>query len=418
MVLAGGRGTRLAPLTDRRAKPAVPFAAKFRIIDFALNNFVNSGVYAMYLLTQFRAQSLTEHVQRNWRFGNLLHQHFISLVPAQMYRYEELGPVWYRGTADAVYQNAHLIHDFAPETVAIFGGDHVFKMDLRPMIAFHRDSRADLTLAGYPVPIEEAKRFGVLEVDKEWRLVGFEEKPEQPKPIPGRPDMALVSMGNYLFKTSALHELLDHDARNETSEHDFGMNVIPLAAAQGYHVRVYDFLTNRIPGQIGKNTYWRDIGTLDAYFEASMDLINVVPEFDLYNPKWPLRTATMHSPPTKFVHESGERRGRALNSLLAGGVIVSGGTVRESVVSRRVRVNSFADVYRSVIFAGTVIGRHSRINKAIIDKGVVVPPGTEIGFDPEEDAARGFTITPGGVTVVPKGYVFQKAPVSMTVPSQ
>ena len=406
MILAGGQGSRLYPLTAKRAKPAVPFGAKYRIIDFVLNNFVNSGIYAIYVLTQYKAQSLTEHIQRYWRFGAFLEDHFILLVPAQMYRYEELGPVWYRGTADAIYQNLHLVHNHAPKAVAVFGGDHIFKMNIRHMVEYHYDTRADITIAAYPVPVAEATRFGVLQVDEEWRITEFQEKPEEPKPIPGRPDMALASMGNYIFRTEALFELLEADARDETSAHDFGKDVIPRALREGYRVYAYDFHRHPIPGQEGPNLYWRDVGTLDAYYEASMDLVKVVPEFDLFNPEWPLRTATLFSPPAKFVHETGERVGRALNGLLAGGVIVSGGTVRESVLFRRVRVNSYSLVERSVLFDDVEVGRYCRIRNAIIDKNVKIPPHTEIGYDLELDRARGFTVTPEGVVVVPKGYRF------------
>ncbi|MER3536525.1 MAG: glucose-1-phosphate adenylyltransferase [Thermus sp.] len=406
MILAGGQGSRLYPLTAKRAKPAVPFGAKYRIIDFVLNNFVNSGIYGIYVLTQFKAQSLTEHIQRYWRFGAFLDDHFILLVPAQMYRYEELGPVWYRGTADAIYQNLHLVHNHAPEAVAIFGGDHIFKMNVMHMVEYHLEKRADITVAAYPVPLKEAGRFGVLQVDAGWRITEFQEKPQNPRPIPSRPEWALASMGNYLFRTEALFELLEADAKDTTSSHDFGKDILPRALKEGYSVYAYDFRRNPIPGQEGENTYWRDVGTLDAYFEASMDLVKVVPEFDLFNPEWPLRTANLFSPPAKFVHETGERVGRALNSLLAGGVIVSGGTVRESVLFRRVRVNSYALVERSVLFDDVEVGRYCRIKNAIVDKNVKIPPHTEIGYDLEEDRARGFTVTPEGVVVVPKGYRF------------
>lgn len=406
MILAGGQGSRLYPLTAKRAKPAVPFGARYRIIDFALNNFINSGIYAIYVLTQFKAQSLTEHIQRNWRFGAFLDDHFVLLVPAQMYRYEELGAAWYRGTADAIYQNLHLIGNNRPETVAIFGGDHIFKMNVAHMLDYHLDNRADITIAAYSVPVAEASRFGVLQVDDQWRMLDFEEKPKEPKPIPGRSDMALVSMGNYLFRTEALVELLEHDARDNNSSHDFGKDVIPRALKEGYRIQVYDFKRNPIPGQSGPNTYWRDVGTLDAYFEASMDLVSVTPEFDLYNEEWPLRAANYNSPPAKFVHEAGDRIGQAFNSLLAGGVIVSGGTVRSSVIFRRVRVNSYAYVERAVLLDHVEVGRYAKLKNVIVDKNVRIPPNTEIGYDLEADRARGFIVTPSGVVVVPKSYRF------------
>ncbi len=407
MILAGGQGSRLYPLTAKRSKPAVPFGSKYRIIDFVLNNFVNSGIYSIYVLIQYKAQSLTEHIQRYWRFGSFLDDHFIVLVPAQMYRYEELGPVWYRGTADAIYQNLHLVDNNDPEVVAVFGGDHIYKMNIRHMVEYHLDHKADITIAAYTVPIAEASRFGVIQVDENWRVVDFQEKPQRPKPIPGRPDEALVSMGNYLFKTEPLVELLEADGKKAESSHDFGKDVLPAALSAGYHLQAYDFQSNPIPGRSGANLYWRDVGTLDSYFEANMDLVSVVPQFNLFNPEWPLRTANLFSPPAKFVHETGERIGQAFNSLLAGGVIVSGGTVRESILFRRVRINSYSLVENAVLFDDVSVGRHARIRNAVIDKNVVVPEGVDIGYDLETDRDRGFTVTPGGVVVIPKGYRFE-----------
>ncbi|WP_293174263.1 sugar phosphate nucleotidyltransferase, partial [Oceanithermus sp.] len=283
---------------------------------------------------------------------------------------------------------------------------HIYKMNVRHMVDHHLDTGADVTIAAYTVPIEEASRFGVIQVDERWRIVDFQEKPEHPKPIPGRPNEALVSMGNYLFKKDVLVELLEEDGRNPESSHDFGKDVLPKALADGYHLQAYDFQSNPVPGAHGPNTYWRDVGTLDSYFEANMDLVSVVPQFDLFNPEWPLRTANLFSPPAKFVHETGERIGQAFNSLLAGGVIVSGGTVRESVLFRRVRVNSYSLVENAVLFDDVEVGRHAKIKNAVIDKNVKVPEGVEIGYDLETDRARGFTVTPGGVVVIPKGYRF------------
>ncbi|MBB6096888.1 glucose-1-phosphate adenylyltransferase [Deinobacterium chartae] len=405
MVLAGGQGTRLFPLTHKRAKPAVPFGAKYRIIDFALNNFINSGIFSIYVLIQYKAQSLTEHIQRGWRFGTFLSDYFITLVPAQMYRFEELGPVWYRGTSDAVYQNMHLIDNHNADLVAIFSGDHIYKMNVEHMIQLHNDSRADITVATYPMPVAEATRFGVVQVDDRFRIVEFQEKPKDPKPIPGQPGTALTSMGNYIFSRKALEELLVTVSKEEGG-YDFGKDILPRALKDGYHVQAYDFHRNPIPGQEGPNTYWRDVGTLDAYYEANMDLVSVSPQFDLYNPAWPLRTATEFSPPDKFVHEGGNRTGHALNSLTAGGVIISGGTVRTSVLARRVRVNSYSTVEGSVLLDNVEVGRHSVIHNAIIDKNVEIPPGTQIGVDLEQDRARGFTVTESGVVVVPKSYKF------------
>ncbi|MEX2502094.1 MAG: glucose-1-phosphate adenylyltransferase [Trueperaceae bacterium] len=406
MVLAGGKGTRLHPLTWKRTKPAVPFGSKYRIIDFALNNMINSEIFGMYVMTQFKAQSLTEHIQRNWRFGGVLSDYFITLAPAQMYLYEELGAEWYRGTADAIYQNLHLIDNNQADLVAIFSGDHIYKMDISHMIDYHLEHGADVTIAAYPTPVRDATRFGVLQVDERFRITEFQEKPADPKPMPTDPSRALASMGNYVFSRDALFEMLSEDAADPDSEHDFGKNVLPRALRDGRTLLAYDFARNPIPGQDGPNTYWRDVGTLDSYHEANMDLVALQPEFDLYNDAWPLRTSSEHSPPAKFVHEEADRRGQAFNSLVAGGVILSGGTVRESVLSRRVRVNSYALVERSVLLDDVEIGRNAIVRNAILDKNVTVPTGIRIGVDAEEDRARGFTVTEAGVTAVPKGYRF------------
>ena len=407
MVLAGGKGTRLHPLTWKRTKPAVPFAAKYRIIDFALNNMINSGIYGMYILTQFKAQSLTEHIQRYWRFGGFLSDYFITLAPAQMYLYEELGAEWYRGTADAIYQNIHLIDNSRADLVAIFSGDHIYKMDIMHMIEAHLDNGADVTIAAYPTSLEEGRRFGILQVDRDFRITEFQEKPTEPKSIPGRPTHCLASMGNYLFSVDKLVEMLSDDASRQTSDHDFGKDVLPRALADGKRLYAYDFARNPIPGQQGPNTYWRDVGTLDSYWEANMDLVAVKPQFDLYNEEWPLRTSAEYSPPAKFVHEEEARTGRAVNSLVAGGVIISGATLRNSVAFRRVRVNSYATVENSVLFDNVTVGRHCQVVNAIIDKNVVVPDGTRIGFDQAEDKARGLTVMPSGIVTVPKGHVFE-----------
>jgi glucose-1-phosphate adenylyltransferase len=407
MVLAGGKGTRLMPLTDKRTKPAVPFGSKYRIIDFALNNMINSQIYGMYVLTQFKAQSLTEHIQRNWRFGSFLDDYFITLAPAQMTRYDELGEEWYRGTVDAVYQNVHLVHSNKADLVAIFSGDHVYKMDIQHMIAQHRESGADVTVAAYPTLVGDASSFGILQVDTDFNITEFQEKPAQPNPIPGRETHALASMGNYVFSTKALDDLLRKDAANEASAHDFGYNVLPMALDDGYKVVAYDFATNPIPGQEGPNTYWRDVGTLDAYWEANMDLVAVRPEFDLYNYEWPLRTSAEFSPPAKFVYDEDGRRGQALDSLVAGGVFVSGAMLRRSVVSRRVRIHSHSLVENSVVMDNCEIGRHCTVRNAILDKNIVIPAGTEIGVDLDDDRARGLDVTDKGIVVIPKGFRFE-----------
>lgn len=406
MVLAGGKGTRLHPLTWKRTKPAVPFAAKYRIIDFALNNMINSGIYGMYILTQFKAQSLTEHIQRYWRFGGFLSDYFITLAPAQMYLYEELGAEWYRGTADAIYQNIHLIDNSRADLVAIFSGDHIYKMDIMHMIEAHLDNGADVTIAAYPTSLEEGRRFGILQVDRDFRITEFQEKPEHPKPIPGQEDTCLASMGNYIFSYQALLELLNRDAALKDSEHDFGKNVLPMALEEGYKLLAYDFASNPLPGQAGPNVYWRDVGTIDSYWEASMDLVAVTPSFDLYNEEWPLRGSAEFSAPAKLVHEEPERRGQAFNSLMAGSVIISGGTVRHSVLARRSRVHSYSLIENSVLFDDVTIDRYCQIRNTIIDKNVEVPEGTQIGYNLDDDRARGFTVTDTGVVVVPKSYRF------------
>lgn len=406
MILAGGQGSRLAPLTQKRSKPAVPFGSKYRIIDFAINNFINSGVFSIYVLTQYKAQSLTEHIQRGWRFGTFLSDYFITLVPAQMYRYEELGAAWYRGTADAVYQNMHLIDNYEADYVAIFSGDHIYKMNVEHMLQAHIDNRADLTIAAYPMPQSQAHQFGVMHVDARWKVTDFLEKPKNPPSIPGQDGVSLTSMGNYIFSRRALEELLEASISGQEDGFDFGQDVIPRALSDGYHVQAYDFHRNPIPGQDRANTYWRDVGTLDAYFEANMDLVSVNPEFDIYNPDWPLRTSSEFSPPAKFVHESDGRKGQAFNSIMAGGVIISGGTVRDSVLARNIRTHSYSLVESSVIFDNVTVGRHAHVKNAIIDKNVEIPPGMSVGVDLEEDRRRGFVVTENGVVVVPKGYVF------------
>lgn len=368
---------------------------------------INSGVYGMYILTQFKAQSLTEHIQRHWRFGTFLDDHFITLAPAQMYLYEELGAEWYRGTADAIYQNLHLVGNNRADLVAIFSGDHIYKMDISHMLEYHLDNQADVTIAAYPTPVEDGKRFGVLQVDDDWRITEFQEKPDAPKAIPGRPTHCLASMGNYVFTVSTLIEMLKDDVGRRDSEHDFGKDVLPRALQEGKRMFAYDFARNPIPGQSGPNTYWRDVGTLDSYWEANMDLVAVKPEFDLYNEEWPLRTSAEYSAPAKFVHEEEGRRGQAFNSLVAGGVIISGATVRHSVVFRRVRVNSYATVENSVLFDNVTVGRHARVVNAILDKNVTVPDGVSVGVDPEEDRARGLIVTDTGLVCVPKGYSFR-----------
>ena len=399
IVLAGGRGERLYPLTAHRAKPAVPFGGRYRIIDFVLSNFVNSGILSIYVLTQFKAQSLLEHLDKGWRTTDFLGEHFITSVPAQM----RMGEDWYQGTADSVYQNLYLIERHNPRLVAVFGADHIYRMNIRQMIDEHQKKVADVTVAALPVKIEEASQFGVIEVDSDWRIVGFEEKPRQPKSIPGEPDSALVSMGNYLFNTDTVIEAILADAKQESSKHDFGKNILP-SLIHDKKVYAYDFRKNRVPStQKGEEpSYWRDLGTIEAYYEANMDLCSVDPSFNLYNRSWPLRTPEYGDPPAKFVFEWPDRKGTAVDSIVAQGTIISGSLVRNCVVGRNVRIHSYGQIEDSVIMDWVEMGRGCKIRRAIIDKGNVVPPGTEIGYDLEKDRARYF-VSDSGIVVLARG---------------
>lgn len=404
-VLAGGKGTRLEPLTADRAKPAVPFGGKYRIIDFVLSNLLNSEIYGIYVLTQFKSQSLMEHIQSTWNFGAMLSSHFIIPVPAQ----QRTGEFWYRGTADAIFQNLNLIKDRDPETIAIFGGDHIFKMNVEDMVSFHNQSTADVTIAAIPVPIAEATQFGVIQVDSDWRITGFQEKPKNPTPIPGHPDLALASMGNYLFSRQILSEALSADAKNVTSSHDFGKDVLPTLLAQGKRLFAYDFNRNNIPGSSDHNNdnYWRDVGTLEAYYEASMDLRAIHPQLDLYNQHWPIRSEPNNYPAAKFVHNSEGRIGQAIQSIVCEGSIISGGTVIDSIIGRACRINSFAEVHSCVLLDDVEIGRGARVRRCIIDKHVKIPPNDVIGYNAEDDAKR-FTITETGIVVIGKHQLVAK----------
>ncbi|MEO5726829.1 MAG: glucose-1-phosphate adenylyltransferase [Byssovorax sp.] len=398
MILAGGEGRRLGPLTNDRAKPAVPFGGRYRIIDIVLSNFVNSGLTKIKVLTQYKSASLEEHIARSWRLSPMLDS-FIETIPAQ----QRTGKSWFKGSADAVFQTEHVITDESPEHVFIFGGDHVYKMDMRQMMAQHLAMDADVTVAAVPVPLKEAREFGVIEVDEQGRIKAFHEKVQDPPPMPGRPDMALASMGNYIFKTNPLLETLERDAVLETSAHDFGRDIIPAMVARGAGAFVYDFETNRVPGEEVGHAYWRDIGTVEAYWAAQMDLVSVQPAFNLYNQRWPIRTGYTHDPPAKFVFrdEANARVGIATESLVSHGCIISGGRIHRSVLSNRVRVNSFSHIEDSVLFENVVIGRHVKIRRAIIDKDVEIPSGTEIGYNLVEDRKRWF-VSEGGVVVIPK----------------
>ncbi len=396
IVLAGGRGERLYPLTEHRAKPAVPFGGRYRIIDFVLSNFVNSGILSIYVLTQFKAQSLLEHIDRGWRASDFLGEHFITSVPAQM----RMGEDWYQGTADSVYQNLYLIERHGPKLVAVFGADHIYRMNIRQMIDEHQKKAADATVAALPVRIEEAGQFGVMEIDGDWRIVGFEEKPRHPKPIPGEPDFALVSMGNYLFNTEVLVQVLETDAGQESSAHDFGRNILPSLINE-QRTYAYDFRKNRVPStQKGEEaSYWRDLGTIEAYYETNMDLCSVDPSFNLYNRSWPLRTVGYGDPPAKFVFDWQDRKGMALNSIVAEGTIISGSLVRNCVIGRNVRIHSYSQIEDSVIMDWTEIGRDCKIRRAIIDKSNVIPAGTVIGYDPVKDRER-YMLSDSGIVVV------------------
>jgi glucose-1-phosphate adenylyltransferase len=395
--MAGGQGTRLHPLTRDRAKPAVPFGGKYRIIDFVLSNLVNSGIYSIYVLVQWRSQSLIEHLKDGWQFGGPLADHFVTPVPAQM----RMGETWYQGTADAIFQNLNLIDDSKPDVVAVFSADHIYRMDVQHMIEFHVDRKSAATVATLPVDLEEGRQFGVVEVDSGLRVVGFEEKPERPRPMPGAPDKCLVSMGNYLFDPRVLTEALIEDARNPESRHDFGRDLIP-GLINRMPVYAYNFMTNRIRGDSELNlAYWRDVGTLEAYYEANIDLRDARPHLNLYNSYWPLRTAYYDQPPAKFVFDENGRRGTAVHSVVSEGCIVSGGTVRNSVLGRSVFVHSYSLVEDSVLMDFVEIGRYAKVRRAIIDKNVYIPEGEEIGYDLERDRKR-FFVTDSGLIVIPK----------------
>jgi glucose-1-phosphate adenylyltransferase len=396
IVLAGGKGTRLYPLTKERAKPAVPFGGKYRIIDFVMSNFINSGINSIYVLTQFRSQSLLQHLSEGWQFGGLLKNQFIIPVPAQM---RSVGETWYQGTADAIYQNINLIEQADPHVVAIFGADHIYRMNITGMIEFHENQKAAATVAAIPVDRKHASEFGVIETDPSGRILDFHEKRADAPTIPGNPDNVFASMGNYVFSTRVLLRELHDDAANEKSSHDFGRDILP-ALVKRSEVFAYDFAENKIPGEPPENaSYWRDVGTLDAYYEANMDLRAVAPALNLYNRQWPLRTSGFPDPPAKFTFDMEGRRGVAIDSIVAGGCIMSGGTVRNSVLARGVKVHTGALVEDSIILDNCDIGRHAKIRKAILDKNVRVPEGATIGYDLEQDR-KVHHVTESGIVVV------------------
>ena len=401
IVLAGGKGTRLYPLTRERAKPAVPFGGKYRIVDFVLSNFVNSGIYSIYVLTQFRSQSLLQHLSEGWQFSGPLKSHFITNVPAQMRSEKES---WYQGTADAIFQNVNLIEQSDPDFVAIFGADHIYRMNIGSMIDFHRATKAEVTVAAIPVPKSQAREFGVIEASEGDRIVAFHEKNPNAPTLPGDPNRVYASMGNYVFSTRTLLELLNADAQNASSHHDFGMDILPKLAGKA-PIYAYNFEASRIPGEAEDSVpYWRDVGTIDAYYEASMDLNQIKPDLNLYNREWPVRSTSYPDPPAKFVFDEHNRRGEALDSIVSGGCILSGGMVRKSVLGRGVRVHTGAIVEGSVIMDNCDIGRYAKVRRAILDKNVRIPEGASVGYDLDADRAQGWHVTDSGIVVIGREY--------------
>ena len=391
VILAGGRGERLYPLTRDRAKPAVPFGGIYRIIDFTLSNCINSDIRHIYALTQYKSTSLHRHIQLGWSILASPLGEFIEVIPAQ----QRIDDQWYQGTADAIYQNFYTLQEERPDVVLILSGDHIYKMDYRKMIAFHLEKKAELTVAAIRMDRKLSKEFGVIEIDPNWRITGFQEKPEEPRTVPGDPEGILASMGVYVFNTEILVRRLIEDARSD-SDHDFGKNIIPMMIRKD-PVFAFDFAL----GDQGGAGYWRDVGTIEAYFDATMDLISVTPQFNLYDPQWPILTYQPPYPPAKTVHAEESRVGTAINSILSNGCIISGGSVRRSVLSPRVRVHSFAEVEDSILFEGVDIGRSAKIRRIIVDKDVHIPEGMTIGTHLDEDTKR-FTVTDSGIVVIPK----------------
>ena len=395
MVLAGGKGERLSPLTLRRAKPSVTFGGKYKIIDFVLSNLFNSGIRKVYILTQYRAYSLTKHIRESWGKWTGLSEFYVAISPETSSESEE----WFKGTADAILQYLRFVESSDADYVAIFGGDHIYKMDISQMIEFHRANRADITLAALEVPVEEAKRFGVFSVDDDFRVTAFAEKPDNPETIPGR-STCFASMGNYIFSTKKLIDIL-LEGKKKHEDLDFGKHVIPMMLANKDKVFAYNFNDNRIPGMKQEEKgYWRDVGTIDSYYEANMDLIHVSPQLNLYNYKWPILTNQGNLPPAKTVFDDEDRRGLNINSYVCAGCITSGGTVRGSIIGPLGKVNSYSLVEDSILFENVTIGRKAKVRRAIIDKNITIPDGTVIGYDREEDTARGYTITESGIVVV------------------
>ncbi len=395
-VLAGGKGTRLYPLTKERAKPAVPFGGRYRIVDFVLSNLINSGIYSIYVLTQFKSQSLLQHLREGWEVSGLLKNNFIIPVPAQMRSANE---DWYRGTADAIYQNINLIQQADPHVVVIFGADHIYRMNIRQMVEYHVEKQAGVTVAAIPVEKQYASEFGVIETTSDARIRGFHEKKVDAPTMPDDPTRVFASMGNYIFSTDVLLRELLADGKSKDSSHDFGKDILPSLIGRA-DMYAYDFQTNVIPGDpIGSPQYWRDVGTIDAYYEASMDLRAVSPELNLYNRQWPLRTAGYFDAPAKFVFDEDGRRGMAIDTIIAGSSIVSGGSVKGSVLGRGVRIHTGASVQDSIIFDNCDVGRHAKVRRAILDKNVKVPEHATIGYDLEADRKK-YHVTDSGIVIV------------------
>jgi glucose-1-phosphate adenylyltransferase len=401
MILAGGRGSRLRQLTDWRAKPAMPFGGKFRIIDFPLSNCVNSGIRRIGVATQYKSQSLISHIQHGWGFLDGRFHEFVELLPAQQ-RIEE---TWYQGTADAVYQNIDILRRHNPDYVLILGGDHVYKMDYSKLLAYHVEKSADMTVACIGIPVEAASAFGVMSVNDDLRVTSFDEKPSVPSPMPGHPGLALGSMGIYVFNASFLFEQLIHDHDERSSSHDFGHDLIPYLVPR-HRVFAHRFIDSCVNMAAGV-PYWRDVGTIDAYWEANLDLTHVTPDLNLYDDEWPIWTHQEQLPPAKFVFDDDDRRGQALDSMVSGGCIISGATVRRSLLFSNVQVRSYSSIEDSVVLPNVDIGRNVRLRRVVVDKHCVIPPGLMVGFDPEEDRKR-FYVTECGITLITPEMLGQK----------
>ncbi|MBI1936843.1 MAG: glucose-1-phosphate adenylyltransferase [Ignavibacteriales bacterium] len=398
MILAGGQGERLFPLTKDRTKPSVPFGGKYRIIDFTLSNCLNSGLRRIYVLTQYKSDSLNRHLYEAWSIFNPELGEFIYSIPPQL----KTSNNWYLGTANAIQQNFNLIEDDSFEWLLILSGDHIYKMDYLKMIQYHIEKKAHLTISSIAVPKSQASRFGVIEIDENYKVKSFIEKPKNPPLIPGKEDFSFVNMGIYIFNVAALKEAFSKTEEGKTGNHDFGKDIIPYMLKNGYSIQAYRFVDENKK----EEPYWIDVGTIDSFYAASMDLIKVSPHFNLYDYSWPLRTQQRQFPPAKTVSHEGERVGRAFNSLISDGTIISGGLVERSIVGFNVKVNSYTYITDSIIMDNCNIGRHARIRRAIIDKNVTIPEGFEIGFDSETDKKR-FTVSDTGIVVIPKNYIFK-----------